>query len=104
MPNSQPCGRAPPQFTLRSLLALVALTAFPLTLAHYWLYAPEFSTGILAAVVVFALLVTLGLAHLWNQRSRRPTFGGLVLKVIAVSVVVYLLACLLLPVVQMARE
>src|SRR5438876_12011491 len=102
MPSPHLPERSSRQFTLRSFFVFIALTALPLAIAHYWLYGPDLfrvivggSAGILAVVVAFALLVTgpwitiVGIAHLWNQRARQPSFGGLVLRVLVVSAVFY---------------
>src|SRR5438874_542971 len=104
------------QFTLGALFVFIALTALPLALAHYWLYGPDLfrlivsvSTGIMAVIVTFALLfvgpyiVIVGLAYLWNRRAQQPTFGGLILRVVVISVVIYTMLYFLFPV-PMARE
>ncbi len=93
------------QFSLRSLLAAVALSTLPLVVVHYWLNGPEFvrlflalSGGMLASVTVLALLVIApyAVAWWWNQRSRQPSFGGLILRVIVVIAVVSALILLLM--------
>ena len=116
MPNPPSPERNSRQFTLRSLFVFIALTALPLALAHYWLYGPDLfrlivglSAGIMAVVATFALLIVgpyiviVGLAYLWNRRAAQPTFGGLVLRVVVISVVIYTMLYFLFPV-PMARE
>ena len=108
MPDSRQGRRR--QFTLRTLLTVVALAALPLAVMHYGLYGPEVvrliiggSTGILAVVVAAAVYVALlwglaiALAVWWNNRSERPTFGGLVVRVIVIGSIVGLLVVLMLP-------
>src|SRR6266481_6043858 len=94
--------RSSPQFTLRALLAFTALAALQLAVAHYWLYGPTFfrlifpgSAGIAAVAMVLALFLVVGLPELWQERARKATIAGLILRVVAVGAAIYTIAWLL---------
>jgi hypothetical protein len=108
MPNPPSRERSSPQFTLLALFVFIALAALPLTLAHYFFYGSDFSAGVaggavgilVVAIAVLLLIaaplfIIVGLAYLWNQRAQKPTFGGLVLRVVAVCAAIFTMVCLI---------
>jgi hypothetical protein len=96
------------QFRLRSLFIAIALIAVPLAVVHFCLDRPEWgqimaglSGGILVLIAVVALVVApwvaiIAVAQWWNKQSGAPRFGSLVIKVIILSIVLYLPLVLLL--------
>jgi hypothetical protein len=90
------------QFSLRSLFVAIAVLALPLALLHY--YPPTLesvgilagSSGVILAIVVGTALLAIAplaavvtLAVWWNGRSQNASFGGLVLRLLVICVVLY---------------